>query len=974
MKKYASTQILGHGVFSTVYLGVDLSGNRVALKYYTNKDNQYIRQKFKLEANSLTQLQHENILPIYDFGEDDNGLYLAMEYCEYGSLKGRLDLKGALDLERTLAVCLSVVRALNVIHQAGQLHLDVRPENLFYSNDGFLKLADLGTLFNKVAYTDLPPNALYYASPEFLNKEALDFRTDIYSLGATIFHICTGRPVFESENIVDVINSHLTSEVPSLLDLLDDCPESIDAIIKKMMAKKTENRYQSLGEIEEDIHAVLEGVDYSTALPSFSIVEENVKVAAAPVLTPVNQVVESSFSEVKTMLDSDVLPTSSTTDIDVVDVLAEEEQDELKTESEPSKAKQLRLDEVKLSFSMRLLVACAWLVGPVILGLYVYKAYFSSTEKETVVAKPVTNEKLIISVDDFAGSDTEEVEKSTEKVEPKLEAHNIEFSSFKQKELPVVLTSIDRDNYFCSLKIRKGNSWTREIITLGQSIQGVKLIHLDADYAVLEYQSKGYKLLQNQTYNSGFELTVNNNSVETTFSEVNEAVNGFQLVSVTPNGLTLTDAEGKEHKLEASLELGNQAEVIDNARYKSLLKKSVGVVTSLVEFKHDYFPILINKIAPSKAINYSVFVNGTPVNYGNAVKSAVLNKKFQLRFIGTDFVIIKDLSNDKDVRLKANHKVFLQKAALVNYLGVDHKVKDGEKFFGYKAKVDETQISFTDGEHNEIMNETKILSFLPIKENAASKHKIKNCNCNIDLVAIARKLSEEKKRKEQLKKEIQKVPVKEEVVQVAERPEVADGYEVDKEYARRKIVNLQHFLNCSVIKLKHRKYSSGSSYTTYTIGHYLLHEGRIKHHPKFVETNKVDPNEFEVTSRSLKLKGEKFEYTHFGYSDGFLLEIGEEIYEIDFIPNNYFTVKRLLKYIYYVNMESETNYYLSQKYASKPNRKNERIIVKFDDENEEILINKIPFKLEFTEDYVYLVGENDRGYIYFNDYMYKLAR
>ena len=544
MNSYTNTQLLGHGVFSTVYLGVDQTGNRVALKYYTNKDSQNVRQKFMLEANCLTQIQHENILSVYDFGEDDQGLYLAMEYCEYGSLKGRLDLKGALDLERTLVVSLSVIQALNVIHQAGKLHLDVRPENLYYSNDGFLKLADLGTLFNKVPYTDLPANALYYASPEFLNKEALDYRADIYSLGATIFHICTGRAVFESESVIDVINSHLSAEVPSLVDYVDNCPESVDVIIKKMMAKKPEQRYQALAEIEADIHAVLQGATASSDLPSFNIVEENVTVASSPVLTPFNQVVDSSFSEVKTMLGSDVLPTSSATDIDV-DVLAEEEQDEPKTESEPSKAKQLRLDEVKLSFSMRLLVACAWLVGPVILGLYVYKTYFSSTEKETVVAKPVTNEKLIISVDDFAGSDTEEVEKSTEKVEPKLEAFNLEFSSFKQKELPIVLTSIDRDNYFCSLKIKEGNTWTLEIITLGQSIEGVKLIHLDADYAVFEYQNKGYKLLQNQTYNSGFELTVNNNGVETTFSEVNEAVNGFQLVSVTPNGLTLTDAEGK---------------------------------------------------------------------------------------------------------------------------------------------------------------------------------------------------------------------------------------------------------------------------------------------------------------------------------------------------------------------------------------------------------------------------------------------
>lgn len=716
MGNYVSRQLLGHGVFSSIYLGLDDQERKVALKYYSDKNTEYIKQKFMLEATSLSQINHENILRVYDFGEDDNGFYLAMEYCEYGNLKGRLNSKGALDLERTLYVTLSVIQALKFFHKIGKLHLDVRPENLFFSNDGFLKLADLGTLHDKVQYTDLPADALNYASPEFLDKKSLDFRTDIYSLGATVFHLLTAKAPYESDSSLQVVNGHLLSQIPSVLDYQNDFPKSVDLLVKKMLGKRPEERYQSLVELEGDIQAILDGAVDHKSLPSFSVQEEPI---LPPVIEPSSpNIQETLLPEIQTVVEEEAIKIAPSQEVDIA-LLSGADKEKLKKNkaSTPSKESQVNLKEVKLTWKMKVLVACAWLVGPVILGLFVYKSYFSGDKTQEVNEKPVAEEKLVVS------SAAPVVNEKPLNVEEKpvsgqaviVEVDELLFESFEEKQLPVILESIDRQNYFCSFKLKKKSGWTQEILTLGQKSSGVKLLHIDDSFVVVEVEGNAFKIEPAKEYNGSFELIITHGGETLTFERISDSSNGYTLSDLNSEMAVLTDKNKVEYKVDVQTSLTKQPEALSRSEHQQYIQSSNGVIASFVDFKHRYFPILINKLAPSRAINYSAFVDGTPVNFGNAVNSAVLLKKYKVIFIGEDYVVIKDLSSGKDVKLKAKQKILLEKAAMVNYLGKDYLLKDEVNFFGYSVKLEEKQIVFDDGNYQDFMNDKKVLSFLPVK-------------------------------------------------------------------------------------------------------------------------------------------------------------------------------------------------------------------------------------------------------------------
>ena len=133
--------------------------------------------------------------------------------------------------------------------------------------------------------------------------------------------------------------------------------------------------------------------------------------------------------------------------------------------------------------------------------------------------------------------------------------------------------------------------------------------------------------------------------------------------------------------------------------------------------------------------------------------------------------------------------------------------------------------------------------------------------------------------------------------------------------------------------------------------------------------------DFEITSRSFKIMGEKAKYDRIGYSDLFFSKMDDgRIYEIEFVPNNYFTVKKLLKQLNYVTMESVVQYDLQRRFSMRANEKDKRLVIRYDDDNETILIDKVPFKVEADEFDTYLVREGDRGRFYFDDYMYKYAK
>ena len=684
MSKYKNLGLLGQGVFSSVYLAENDQGQKFALKYYTNKESDAVRQKYTVEASTLIQLDNPNILKVHDFGEDELGMYIAMDYMEFGNLRDRISRKGALDLERTLVVAISIIRALETFHNAGKIHKDIRPENLFNSTDGYLKVADFGTLINHVSLSSLPVETVYYTAPEVLeNAPDIDCRADIYSLGATLFHIFTGQAVYHSENTIDVVNMHLTDQPVALSNYVADCPESFVAIIQKMMSFNKQDRYQDIYELEKDLQVVMTGMTSVEDLPSYQ----------SPGATLVAPIVLADYRE-------EEIEVVASVDTEVkLETLTGKDEGVLTAESGKPVRKHLDMSNIKLHWHMKLLVACAWLIGPVILGVYVYESYFKEKAPAPIVEVEKPKQKLMISANDFALADESPKKKAlpTKKAlrKPAAKKQNtLSFAKYSEKVLPVELVEIDKRNFFCSFKIKQKAGWLSEVLTLGQRKSSVRLIAIEDSSAVVDVDGSSYRLKIGQKYRLSYNLALALGGEDFVIFDHESSVDkGYKMVSLDEKVVKIQTPKNKLVSLNVDLDLSSNAIPVTGAVRSELLKRSKGVVTSFVKLDHEYFPILVNSVSKT-SINYSMFVNGAVINYGNAAVSTTLAKRYQINFIGSDWVLLKDRKTAKNIRLKVKQQIILKNAAVVSYRNKDHKVSAGENFFGYKVEFKNGQLSF----------------------------------------------------------------------------------------------------------------------------------------------------------------------------------------------------------------------------------------------------------------------------------------
>lgn len=212
-----------------------------------------------------------------------------MELCQHGCLKSQLKTIGPFSLERTIMSGLSILDGLEAIHQAGFLHRDLKPDNILQGDDGILKIADMGLAKGTDFENKYCQGTVAYMSPEqHKDYNNTDERSDIYSVGATLYYIYTGEEFFSGNSIEDILDSHKNCIIPSLKDSRPDCSLTFNHVVRKMIAKKPADRYQNVNEARLDLEAVLNGVQGINELPSI----QNIKVLAdtlsnedVPVLT-----------------------------------------------------------------------------------------------------------------------------------------------------------------------------------------------------------------------------------------------------------------------------------------------------------------------------------------------------------------------------------------------------------------------------------------------------------------------------------------------------------------------------------------------------------------------------------------------------------------------------------------------------------------------------------------------------------------
>jgi tetratricopeptide (TPR) repeat protein len=253
-------QKVGEGGFGTVYKASDQNLQRiVAFKVMLPSltTNAEFVQKFIREAVTAAQLNHPNIVAIHKVGRDERrGLhYLIMEFVEGRTLADVVKDSGVLKVEDALPIMIQACDALATAHEHNIVHRDIKPENLMLDKLGVLKITDFGLA--KSLSTDQKTTKVmgtpHYMSPEQFEGKAVDGRSDMYSLGVTFFYLFSKSRPYEGQNTVQIIYAILTQQPKALPDLNKEVPPEIWAVIQKMIAKKAEDRYQTLRETIVDL-------------------------------------------------------------------------------------------------------------------------------------------------------------------------------------------------------------------------------------------------------------------------------------------------------------------------------------------------------------------------------------------------------------------------------------------------------------------------------------------------------------------------------------------------------------------------------------------------------------------------------------------------------------------------------------------------------------------------------------------------
>ncbi len=254
---YRVDGVLGRGSTGIVLRVHDEALDRpMALKLLADDLDDDARARFLIEARAAARLIHPNVVQVFAVGSYEGRTYIVQELVDGHALSSLLEARGKLRPASVIDIGIQVSRGLERAAEAGIVHRDVKPQNLLVTDEGLVKLADFGLAKMMHAPTPLTENGIvvgtpHYMSPEQGMAEALDARSDQYSLGATLYHLLTGRAPFDSDNAVALLLMHVQEPLVSVRSLSEECPPRLAEAIEKMLAKKPEDRFDSFAEVIE---------------------------------------------------------------------------------------------------------------------------------------------------------------------------------------------------------------------------------------------------------------------------------------------------------------------------------------------------------------------------------------------------------------------------------------------------------------------------------------------------------------------------------------------------------------------------------------------------------------------------------------------------------------------------------------------------------------------------------------------------
>lgn len=256
--RYEIIDKVGSGGMADVYKAKCHRLNRyVAIKILKpeySSDKNFVA-KFRAEAQSAAGLSHPNIVNVYDVGDDDGLYYIVMELVEGITLKKFIERKGQLEIKESIGIAIQIAQGMEAAHSNHIIHRDIKPQNIIISRDGKVKVTDFGIAKAATSNT-ISQNAVgsvHYLSPEQARGGYSDEKSDIYSLGVTLYEMLCGQVPFAGDNSVSVALSHINDEATPIRQIRPDVPASVEKLVQKCMQKKPERRYLSASELIADL-------------------------------------------------------------------------------------------------------------------------------------------------------------------------------------------------------------------------------------------------------------------------------------------------------------------------------------------------------------------------------------------------------------------------------------------------------------------------------------------------------------------------------------------------------------------------------------------------------------------------------------------------------------------------------------------------------------------------------------------------
>lgn len=271
---YRLLEEIGRGGMSVVYRALDLKQQTVVaikvLSPYVAQETRF-KERFDREIKLLNTLEHENIVPVLDYGEQDGFTYIVMPYYASGTLQTRID-EGGLELREIGPILADIARALDYAHERDVVHRDIKPSNILIDAEGRALVSDFGFAYVSSMSHSLTGSILIgtpaFMSPEQSSGQPVDARSDQYALGIVLFQATTGQLPFEADTPMAVVLKHINDPLPRPRYMNPYVPDAIEEVIQRATAKNPSRRYETVGALQAAFEEALEiSLDPETGLP-----------------------------------------------------------------------------------------------------------------------------------------------------------------------------------------------------------------------------------------------------------------------------------------------------------------------------------------------------------------------------------------------------------------------------------------------------------------------------------------------------------------------------------------------------------------------------------------------------------------------------------------------------------------------------------------------------------------------------------